>query len=61
MHSMLGIAPARGKCYKNIACILLRKTRRKILCSCKGSRILLRKTKEDLYASFNEPIGLLRR
>ena len=60
MHSMLGIAPARGKCYKkhsmhfapqnkeenplllqeanaikNIACILLRKTRRKILCSCK--------------------------
>ena len=31
MHSMLGIAPARGKCYKNIACILLRKTRRKIM------------------------------
>ena len=29
---------------KNIACILLRKTGRKILCSCKGSRILLRKT-----------------
>ena len=31
MHSMLGIAPARGKCYENTARILLRKTGRIIM------------------------------
>ena len=31
MHSMLGIAPARGKCYKKHSMHLLRKTRRIIM------------------------------
>ena len=51
MPSVLGIAPAEAhamQAIRVIACIasiLLRKTRSKILCSCRGSRILLRKTR----------------
>ena len=58
MHSMLGIAPARGKCYKKHSMHFAPQNREENHaqhaghCSCKGSRILLRKTRRIIMKEY---------